>query len=290
MGISKSVKSYLRELVGLLLLLLWYLRGRKCERTLSLYFHNPSEALFDRIIRFFSNHRYQFLPLEKFIAELSKKEENLSQNKSIFISFDDGWQKNLNLVPILERYRVPITLFVSTEPLQSGNYWWEYALVHGGHHLVARLKHLPYLDFVSEVSKIKSSLILGRSAMTQKELYDLAQHPLVEVHSHTHTHPILTMCPDNIISYELQHSLELLNKMLNIKSNAFSYPNGSYNDQIVTHVAKAGYKYAFTTESTPIEHWKRDWLRIPRRSINDYGGYYENIAKALGLWPQFFGR
>ena len=42
-----------------------------------------------------------------------------------FISLDDGWRGNLKLLPIFEKYKVPMCIFITTGPIESGNYWWE---------------------------------------------------------------------------------------------------------------------------------------------------------------------
>ena len=47
---------------------------------------------------------------------------------SVFITVDDGWASNLeNMVCIAQQEEVPITIFVSTEAIETGNYWFNYA-------------------------------------------------------------------------------------------------------------------------------------------------------------------
>lgn len=282
------IKSCLRELLGSLLLLPWYLQGRR-ENILSLYFHNPSEALFEKIIKSLHKMGYRFVSLDEFISVLSTPAAAKPQSRIAFVSFDDGWKNNLKLLPIMEQYNVPMTLFVSTEPIHSGNYWWEYPLAFRGLNYVNSLKNLSREDFLAEVEHCKTLVTLERSTMTEDELYQFAQHPLVNIQSHTHTHPILTKCPEDILDYELVISKNYLEAFLKKSINVFSYPNGSYDDRVVNHVKEAGYEYAFTTEPTSVKDWNRDLLRIPRRSINDHGGHYENLAKVLGVWQNFLG-
>ncbi len=279
------MKRYLRELLGLALYCVFFLFGKR-EDILSLYFHNPSVPLFEEIISFLDKMGYRFVSVEEFVSVLSAPTGVPVGERIAFVSFDDGWRNNLKLVPILEKYDVPMTLFVSTEPIKSGNYWWEYPLASKGLNYVNSLKKLSRKDFLAEVDRCKTLVAIERSAMTEDELYQFAQHPLVDIQSHSHTHPILTMCPPDILEYELVYSRSYLETFLHKPIEVFSYPNGSFSKDVIEGVKAAGYKYAFTTEATSIKKWDGDWLQIPRRSVNDGGGLYENISKIFGVWQK----
>lgn len=287
MSLDIMINKCFREFLGIIFYL-WYCLFGKQENILSLYFHNPSESLFEKIIQSLYKMGYRFVSLDEFISELSSPIEMKTQGRIAFVSFDDGWRNNLKLIPIMEKYHVPMTLFVSTEPIQSGNYWWEYPLAYRGLNYVNSLKKLSRKDFLTEVARCKILVDIERSAITEDELYRFAQHPLVDIQSHTHTHPILTICPPDILEYELVYSRSYLETFLHKPVKVFSYPNGSFSQDVIDGVKKAGYKYAFTTEATSIEDWDGDWLRIPRRSINDGGGLYENMSKVFGVWQRVF--
>ncbi len=287
MNMFIMIGKYIREILGVLCYVGYYLFGKR-EDVISLYFHNPSEHLFERIIAFLDKKGYKFVCRDEFVSILSTPVGDRTSKKIVFVSFDDGWRNNLELRPIIEKYNVPITLFVSTEPIVSGNYWWEYPLHAKGLDYVGNLKKLSQENFLAEVDYCKTLISLERSAMTEDELCQFAQHPLVDVQSHTHTHPILTMCPSDILEYELTYSRSYLEAFLNKPIEVFSYPNGSFSQEVIEGVKTAGYKYAFTTEATSIDNWDGDWFQIPRRSINDRGGLYENLSKIFGVWQKVF--
>lgn len=285
MSLDIMINKCFRESLGVIFYL-WYRLFGKRENILSLYFHNPSEDLFEKIIRSLHRMGYRFVSVEEFTSILSAPTEAKAHRPIAFVSFDDGWKNNLKLIPIMEKYNVPMTLFVSTEPILSGNYWWEYPLAFRGLNYVNGLKKLSREDFLAEVEHCKTLVTLERSAMTEDELCQFAQHPLVDIQSHTHTHPILTKCPAGILEYELVYSKNYLESFLQKSIDVFSYPNGSFSPEVVEGVKAAGYKYAFTTEATSIKDWGGDWLQIPRRSINDGGGLYENLSKIFGVWQR----
>ena len=198
-----------------------------------------------------------------------------------FISLDDGWQSNLQLIPVLEKYNVPICIFVATEPLVSGNYWWEYITKERGREGMIKFKSLPYGDFYSQLADAKKTIHLERSSVTIDELRIISTHPLVSIQSHTVNHPILTSVPDDVLKKELTESRHILETLCNKEIFAFSYPNGSLSDREVAAVSKV-YRIAFTVEQRHITN-NEDIFLIPRVALT--GDYYKDLLKINGLWP-----
>ena len=269
-----------REIVGYALYQIGKF-GRKEPDFLSIYFHDPAPKTFTSILEWCKKKSYRFITLQECYAILSGKIRQ--EGKVAYLSFDDGWQSNLNLIPIIDKYQAPITIFVSIDPLLSGNFWWEYALA-DGIELRNKMKLMSYKKFVSSLESLKKKYSLERSVLTEQELVKIASHPLVSIQSHTMSHPILTNCDDEILSYELNSSKAYLENLLHHKIEAFSYPNGNFSNREIEAVKKAGYKMAFTTEYIPIQINHTNLYRIPHMAMNTYGGYYENLSKILGIW------
>ena len=85
--------------------------------------------------------------LKNFIADWTK-------GKLAYISFDDGWQGNLKLIPIIEKYNVHITIFIAVNPIMSGNFWWEFVAKKVGYTQMQNFKNLPHDEFESQLKKI----------------------------------------------------------------------------------------------------------------------------------------
>jgi peptidoglycan/xylan/chitin deacetylase (PgdA/CDA1 family) len=72
------------------------------------------------------------------LQDLTKRHQSGNvPNRSIIVTFDDGYADNLhNAKPLLEYYEVPATVFLVTEALLEGrNFWWdelEWALLRPG--------------------------------------------------------------------------------------------------------------------------------------------------------------
>lgn len=256
--------------------------NRKKMKVLSLYFHNPSPENFELIIKWAIKKKYNFIDLETFIKYLNA-EISLNE-KSIYFSFDDGWNGNIELIPICEKYNVPITIFVSIEPVISGNFWWEY-FKNGkdAYKKINRIKLLPEDKFKEEINKAKLNNKLERTAITESELDLLNSHSLVNIQSHSYTHPILTNLKEDSLDFDLKASKEYLEDKLNKEIYAFCYPNGSFEEREVSFTKKY-YKYAFSTIQD-FPQINSNLYTIPRIALTD--DYWSNLAKISGGWKVF---
>lgn len=241
----------------------------------SIYCHNPSPIQLEHILRWLIHRNYRFLSVDELYHCLTDK--HTVEGKLAFISLDDAWRSNLELVPIIEKYNVPITIFVPIEPVKSGNYWWEYV----PREEREAIKRLDYNEFCHHVTKERQTKTLERSCMTAEEISLLARHPLVSIQSHTLTHPILTCLPDELLEREINESKRQLEAIIGQEVNYFSYPNGTYTTREIEVVRKA-YKMAFTTDLHYIS-LNDDILALPRIEIT--GRRYRDLLKIYNIWP-----
>lgn len=255
--------------------------GWKKPDLLSIYFHNPSVDAFERIIKWVANHDYDFVEIP---VAIDYMRGNLKDGKKhCIVTFDDAWQRNLKLIPVIEKYHVPITIFSPVEPLKNGNYWWRYVQAKGGVSLSEEFKTYPEAKFKEEVGKLKNSLNLPREAMTEEELREISKHSLVNIQSHSYSHPILTNLSDESLDSELRESKKYLEKEVGKKIFAFCYPNGSLTTR-ETDKAKELYDCAFSTiQANP--QVGGDLYTIPRFALTD--NYWSNLAKVIGAWDKF---
>ncbi|HEY3303675.1 MAG TPA: polysaccharide deacetylase family protein [Candidatus Binatia bacterium] len=83
---------------------------------------------FEKQLRYLAHH-YQVVTMEELLA----RRERAAQTRRPFcvITFDDGWRDNYeNALPLLRKYRLPATLFLSTGFIGSGQTPWFYRLGH----------------------------------------------------------------------------------------------------------------------------------------------------------------
>lgn len=279
---------YLRELFGLVLLLFKLFIPARKAKILSIYFHDPSPSLFERIINYLNANNYRIISLKQFNDIIDKKQLN---EKIAVITIDDGWQNNIKLLDVVRKHNIPITIFVTTSAVEQGNFWFEYVGKNKKQNSLSikkemlRLFKLDENEFNSEIIKLKSSLrLLIRSALTEKEVIELSKEPFVTIGSHTVSHPSLPNNSLNAQINELINSKSYLEKITNQEINYFSYPFGHCSDQLKSLAKECGYMLCFTTGTNHIDLNHIDKLSIPRRCVNDNAGYYEALSKIFGIW------
>lgn len=195
--------------------------------------------------------KYQILRLEEDWTFLKKT--------GIVITFDDGYADNIiNALPLLEKYNIPATIFVTTLNINTKNeFWWDrlvfdyyaakdFFFFPGIKEKVSKAKY-SYNYCAAIVSKIETNekenwLIEFESinsinyqsresfrSLTFDELYRLSEHPLIDIGLHTHNHPALGEMTHQEQRDELQLSLEKLDKVVATSVKYLAVPFGSYN-------------------------------------------------------------
>lgn len=241
----------------------------------SIYYHCPTPAQLERTIKWLQSKGYRFISCEELYDCMASKRP--IKEKLVYLSLDDAWQSNLLLIPILEKYNVLVTIFAPTEPIESGNYWWEYVPKEE----CEQFKTLAYDEFCKRIEKLKGQHKMARSCMTADEIRSIAKHPLVSIQSHTLTHPILTSQPEDLMEREIRESKERLENLIGQQVDFFSYPNGSFSKREV-ECARSVYKMAFTTELHHITY-SDDILALPRIEVT--GLYFRDKLKFYRVWP-----
>jgi|YelNatPaOPRAMG01_1025707.scaffolds.fasta_scaffold01739_5 peptidoglycan/xylan/chitin deacetylase (PgdA/CDA1 family) len=249
---------------------------------LALYFHNPNQRLFNDIILWFKKRGFNFFSLSEFLENIKKKEKIKG---AIWISFDDGYEENINnVLPILEKFKVPATFFIPTKSVEEGFFWWDFAKTKNLPNF-EQLWKIPNSERVKIISKkVEKNLTFPKKTITLESLKKLSSNPLVTFGNHTDDHVICINCTDD----ELKREINLCEKKLiswvgNKYVHVLSYPNGDYNDRVKSTVKKENIKAAFTTEPRLITE-NVDLFSIPRMGVVDNLSFSENLLHALGIW------
>lgn len=235
-------------------------------------------AIFEQQLQYLIRH-YDFYWTSE-IPDLLARIPRLMR-PAIVLTFDDGLRNNVrNVVPLLERYGVKATFFVVSDLLDGKSMLWN-------HEILCRLALLDpatlrglALDVSPDpnarwrqlqivVEGLKGRPDSDRQAFLQR-LRDLETTPvyaewmleefqimardelrglpaLVEIGSHTRTHPILDTVPDETAEEEIVGSRERLESILGRQVVTFCYPNGRFSER-ATEIVKRTYEVAVTVE------------------------------------------
>jgi peptidoglycan/xylan/chitin deacetylase (PgdA/CDA1 family) len=218
--------------------------------------------------------------------------------RALLVTFDDAYQDFAqNAWPVLQHYRIPVTLFVPTAfPDHPERFFWWDRLFHALHTTVKRevatsignftidtnprryqanlrlknhIKSLPndaVTGFIEDLEhqlnvSPRSNCVLGWGALRK-----LATEGVV-LAAHTQTHPIMNHLPLSAMQAEAQGSFSALQREIGETPPVFAYPSGFHKPEVVSAVRAAGFKLAFTTERGINILGQADPLRLNRINV-----------------------
>jgi poly-beta-1,6-N-acetyl-D-glucosamine N-deacetylase len=259
------------------------------EIILSVCSHNPDKKLFEDCIRWFKKKGFSFISINDLSAIASG--HKAFPKGAVLITIDDGWRSNKeNVAAIANKYKIPVTIFVTTEPVATGNaYWWSY--INKAHRKGLIRQSATVLKKVTDEARmhmlegVKARLPLKREALTIDELKEIATSKYISIGSHTVNHPILTNCSEEKARHEICESGKILENWVNQKITSFAYPNGDYSAREIKLLKEAGYQMAFTTDEKYLTPENiTELYRLPRIEIVESFSFMENICRITGIW------
>ena len=237
---------------------------------------------------------YKITTIDDFIHGL----ENNSKEFSVVITFDDGYKDNLNYaLPILEKLKIPASIYITTRFLNTNVDMWWYELHYfiqnsfkiNFHYneekfnLVLRnkkdkikaynkLKKL-FLNLKIEEQKTLIEKITNRKdrenysniCLNEEEVKKLDRHPLITIGSHGHNHLNLKILSNDEIKKEINQSLEILKEILGHKIEHYCYPYGKKeqaSEREYNVVKSLSLKSATTGRIKPMQN--KNFYSLPR--------------------------
>lgn len=263
-------------------------RALSKECIITIYFHNPSKPEFEFCVKWLIKNKFKFFSTSD--IERIMQQDLPFPKGGVILTVDDGWQSNeVNVVELAKKYRVPVTIFVSTAPVEEGNYWWSYILNAKPSGLtimpVESFKKLPNEERILKISKMMNQINLEREAMTVDQVKNAAESEYVTIGGHTHTHPILINCKDDEVYNELIISRQKLESWTGKAVHYFSYPNGDYGPREIEFLKKLKYRLAFSDDPkilTP--DLLKENYKLPRFGFLEGASSAENICRIVGVW------
>lgn len=294
------MRRIIRDISASLLALLFITLGftkrikRKAKRgdfILSIYFHSPSKVLFEFCIKWLKRNHFNFLSQQDILL-LSQKKIPFPRG-GVVITVDDGWKSNeKNIAEVANRYKVPVAIFVSTEPVEKGNFWWPYIDFAKKNKLITysveSLKQIPNEKRNRMVLEVQNLIRLPREALTIEQIKEIATSKYVTIGSHTISHPILINCDDKESYSELKLSKSKIEKWVNKKVYCFAYPNGNYSKREINYLKEMGYTLAYTTRADYLTESSLSYIyELPRFCVFERISKAEAICRILGVWEKF---
>ncbi len=270
------------------------------------FFPAMTADFFERQIRFVAR-RFKVVSLSGLIAHL----ESGSPETAIAITFDDGYRDNYeNAFPILQRYDVPATIFLTTGSLDRNEPLWfeqlaaalkttthEYVDVEmnlprrfwlrtveerliANRELFALLRQMPDAVRQNQLQSILRALTVpdaGQrkdSMLTWDQVRYMKQRN-IDFGGHTVTHPYLSKLTTEQVEWEVSECKRRIETELQAPVAYFAYPNGRGEDFAPSNkdmVRAAGYRAAVTTL------WGLNYQSTDRLELRRSGPWEEDEA------------
>lgn len=261
-----------------------------------LFPYEPDARRFESLVRFVAA-TYRVMTLGQAVNHLA---QDTLPPRSLVITFDDGYADNAEVaLPILQRFGLRATFFVSTGFLDGGRMWndsvieclrttsretidlaryglGQQSLCSVGDRrqcidlLLQRVKYLPLHDRTEAVLNLQRlcgvNELSGNLMMSSSQVKSMHRAGM-EIGAHTVNHPILTLLPAVDAEHEISEGRYALESILDAPVDVFAYPNGKpgqdYNSSHVGIVKNLGFRGAVST-APGVGRTGDDLFQLPR--------------------------
>lgn len=247
-----------------------------------LLFHHISVEKATRVFSYLKKH-YNVIGLEDYLNAIHFG--SALPKKAMIITFDDGVAGNYELLPLIKKYQIPVTIFLCSEIVGTHRHFW-FSHLEGSipDSDIDRLKELSYADRLEALKSYGFELTKefdDTHALTHEQIEEM--RPWVNFQSHTCFHPILPQCDDETAKTEISLSKQQLEQDYSFNINTLSYPNGDYCWRDIRLAKEAGYTCGITLDPG-YNDYHTDLFRLKRLSVNEVPSMDEFIVKASGCF------
>jgi peptidoglycan/xylan/chitin deacetylase (PgdA/CDA1 family) len=248
------------------------------------FYPQTSTRDFEKQIVHFARN-YKVISLDEIVERVKNRD---SLRGCVAITFDDGFKDNYeNAYPILKKYNVPATIFLTTGYIEDGTAPWFIKLRYifmktkktrfqfslndktislpmqtreekfaASDRAMACLKdcpdneRLPMLNNLCEELEVNDFRKLENLMLTWDQVKEMLESG-ISFGAHTVSHPILTRMPMDKVEEEIRQSKKTIEAKIGKPVTSFAYPFGKkaqYRPEIFPILERLQFKCAVTTE------------------------------------------
>ena len=251
------------------------------DKVTIILFHDIDVDTAEQSFAYLSKH-YNIIDLDTYIEAHYRKDSSKIPKNAMIITFDDGHIGNYEILPVIKKYNIPVTIFLTAGIINTNKHFWFSTKVTDISELELKAKsNKERLEFLKDKDFWQEKIFETPEALSKKQIEEMSQY--VNMQSHTLYHPILPKCSDSDAKKEIVESKKILEEEFNLNINTLAYPNGDYSDRDIQIAKDAGYRCAITVDYG-FNTLDSDIFKLKRVSVNDTKDMNELIVKASGLW------
>ena len=207
-------------------------------------------AVFEEQLRWLNAHGWRVIPLRELVAWLAG-EGPAPPERSVVITADDGHRSvHSDMLPLVARHRVPVTLFVYPSAISNASYalTWE---------------------------QLRELFATG--------LFDVQSHSLWHPHFAQEQRRLSEAEYERLVTTQLEASRQRIEERLGTRVDLLAWPFGIHDAALQEHAARAGYTAAFTLERRAARRGD-PLLALPRLLVGDRdrGAAFARLLGAAG--------
>jgi peptidoglycan/xylan/chitin deacetylase (PgdA/CDA1 family) len=264
---------------------------------------------------------YEFISLDE-LYEILKKGKDIK--KKAVITFDDGYKDNYYIAyPLLKKYSVPFTVYITTSfPQKEAILWWyvlEDLILENNYLRLSNgltfeccnksqkekvflkvreiIKNFKKENFLSSLNQLLNNYKIDwfkkneELCLTWDEIVELSKDKLVTIGNHTKSHLALNRLNPEELKNEIIEANKILENKISKKVEHFAYPFGSpdvIGKRELDIINRLGFKTATTTKCGFITNAHNKKINcLPRFFLTD--GMFFNDVKVNILEKTYFG-
>ncbi|MGC6415390.1 MAG: polysaccharide deacetylase family protein [Bacteroidia bacterium] len=178
--------------------------------------------------------------------------------RDILLTFDDGYQNNLDLAaPILRSLGITALIFLNTKNLNGEDLlWFNWLKLFKQRNIISQnpigIEGMSYSEiskqidlYKMDISKLSEQEVEQFIGAKEQDLVKIVREGIFVPGGHTTDHPKLTAESKKAVVDQIKENRTYLKRLFNREIDFFAYPQGLLNEEVIQVVKECGYKAAF---------------------------------------------
>lgn len=201
-----------------------------------IHYHQATKEHFATHLKYLSSN-FNLCPLSQ-LRDHYVNGSNLPAN-SLFITFDDGWKSNYELLPIIENNEYPITIFLSTGFVDTNKKPGKKPILNDIYLEENFIPDISYGHAPEGPNQVPDNL---RKMLSSSEIKEMSK--IVEFQSHGVNHHVSSIIPSKLMDFELEESKRFIQELTGKEVYAFAFPYNVVSKNVFDLLSKNGYTIA----------------------------------------------